>query len=254
MAIGAGLALTLTACSGDDDTAGTTAPPAPSTTEASTGGTEPGGTPAMQPASIAFDAQDSDGTTITVASVDLPAAGFIAVHSDGGGSPGPVIGTSRLLPPGERTDILVELDTPLTGDTTLFPMIHIDTNGNGVYEFGSVDGVDTPGLTEAGEVAVVGGAVTFTGGSADGAAPAAGNTITIADFSFSGITEVPLGTTVVVTNTDPSPHTWTAQDGTFDSGSLSQGDTFEFTFDTVGEFAFACNFHPSMTGTITVTG
>ena len=94
-----------------------------------------------------------------------------------------------------------------------------------------------------------------TSGTEPGAAaPAAGNTITIADFSFSGVTEVPVGTTVVVTNTDPSSHTWTAGDGTFDSGSLSQGDTFEFTFDTVGEFAFACNFHPSMTGTITVTG
>ena len=254
IALVAGLALTLTACSGDDDTVSTTTP----TTEASTGGTQPGGIPAMQPSSIAFDAQASDGTTITVASVDLPAAGFIAVHSDGGGSPGAVIGTSRLLPPGETFDIVVELDTPLTADTTLFPMVHIDTNGNGAYEFGSVDGVDGPGLTADGEVAVVSAAVTVNGGSGtetdEGAAPASGDTITIANFAFDGVTEVALGTTVTVTNTDASPHTWSSEDGTFDSGSISPGDTFEFTFDTAGEFAYFCNFHPSMTGTITVTG
>ena len=29
--------------------------------------------------------------------------------------------------------------------------------------------------------------------------------------------------------------------------------TFEFTFTEAGTFAFHCNVHPSMTGTITVT-
>jgi len=91
-------------------------------------------------------------------------------------------------------------------------------------------------------------------GNADDAAPVGGDTITIADFAFTGVTEIPVGTTVVVTNSDPTPHTFTAEDGTFDSGSLAAGETFEFTFDTPGEFAYFCNFHPSMTGTITVTG
>ena len=86
----------------------------------------------------------------------------------------------------------------------------------------------------------------------DGAA-ADGDTITIADFSFSGVTEVTVGTTVVVMNTDAAPHTWSADDGTFDSGAIAPGETFEFTFTDVGEFAYFCNFHPSMTGTIVVT-
>ncbi len=249
VALGAGLALTLAACGGDDDTASTTAPTTSPTTEAPTGATEP----AMEPSSITFDAQESDGTTVTVARVDLPAAGFIAVHSDGGGSPGPVIGTSELLSPGESTDVAITLDSPLDGDTSLYPMAHIDTNSNGVYEFGSVDGVDGPGLTADGDVAVVSAAVTVAAGSGDGAAPVDGDTITIADFTFNGVTEVAVGTTVVVTNTDSAPHTWTAEDGTFDSGSLGEGETFEFTFDTAGEFAYFCNFHPSMTGSITVT-
>ncbi len=207
--------------------------------------------PAMQPASITFDAQISDGTTITVANVELPAAGFIAVHSDGGGSPGPVIGVSDLLPAGASSDVSIMLAEPLTADSTVFPMVHIDTNTNGVYEFGTVDGADGPGVTADGDVAVVGGAVTVTGGD-EGAS--GDNTITIADFAFTGVTEVPVGTTVVVTNTDASPHTWTSEDGTFDSSAIAPGDSFEFTFTEAGEFAYFCNFHPSMTGTIVVTG
>lgn len=255
IALCAGLAVALAACGGDNVADNTAQPStAPTTTAAQD-------SPAMQPSSITFAAQDSDGATISIASVELPAPGFVAVHADGGGSPGAVIGSSDLLAAGESTDVVVPLDTPLDGDTTVYPMIHIDTNDNGLYEFGEVQGVDGPGLTTDGEVAVTSAAVTVAGGSASGGTsaddtgPTAGDdTITIADFAFSGVTEVAVGTTIVVTNTDSAVHTFTAEDGTFDSGSLRKGDTFEFTFDTPGEFAYFCNFHPSMTGTITVTG
>jgi plastocyanin len=43
-------------------------------------------------------------------------------------------------------------------------------------------------------------------------------------------------------------------DLTFRSDSLDQGSTFDFTFDTPGEFAYVCGIHPQMSGTITVTG
>lgn len=78
--------------------------------------------------------------------------------------------------------------------------------------------------------------------------------IAIADFAFVGDQQVPAGGRVVVTNTDGASHTWTAVDGLFDSGTLAEGDSFEFTFDEPGTFEYRCNFHPSMTGTITVTG
>lgn len=85
-------------------------------------------------------------------------------------------------------------------------------------------------------------------------APATGGAaITIAGFAFSGATEVAVGTTVTVTNDDSATHTWTSEDGTFDSGSIAPGESFEFTFDTAGTFAYHCNFHASMQGTITVT-
>ena len=87
------------------------------------------------------------------------------------------------------------------------------------------------------------------------AAPEVGETeIVIADFAFTGVQEVPVGTTIVVTNADAATHTFTAVDGSFDSGALAQGDTFEVTFTDAGEFEYVCNFHPSMTGTIVVTG
>lgn len=266
LALGAGVALTLAACGGGDaaDDTANTASSAPSS--------DPATEPATAPAAIAADDQESNGVSIVIARVDLPAAGFIAVHIDDGGSPGPVIGVSDLLTEGTTNDVTVTLDEPLAADATVYPMAHIDTNGNGIYEFGTVSGVDGPGVTADGDVAVVpvniGVAASDpadTEGSADAESDAetdaetdagadAGNVITISDFSFDGVAEVPIGTTVVVTNTDPSPHTWSAEDGTFDSGALSEGDTFEFTFTEAGEFAYFCNFHPSMTGTIVVTG
>ena len=78
--------------------------------------------------------------------------------------------------------------------------------------------------------------------------------IVIADFAFVGDQEVPVGERVVVTNTDGASHTWTAVDGSFDSGTLAEGDSFEFTFDEPGMFEFFCAIHPSMVGAITVSG
>ena len=122
---------------------------------------EDGDGPATMPASITADAQDSDGTTVVVASITLPAPGFIAVHGDGGGSPGPVIGHSDLLPEGESTEVSITLDTPLAETGDVYPMAHIDINDNGVYEFNPPEEtVDAPALTEAGDVAVVPATVT----------------------------------------------------------------------------------------------
>ena len=65
---------------------------------------------------------------------------------------------------------------------------------------------------------------------------------------------ISVGTTVIWTNREAIPHTVTADDGSFDSGTLNQGETFEFTFDTVGTFDYVCAIHPSMQGSVVVTG
>ena len=84
-------------------------------------------------------------------------------------------------------------------------------------------------------------------------AAGAGAEIVISGFAFSEDLTVPVGTTVVIRNEDSAPHTFSADDGSFDSGSIDGGGTFEFTFTEAGTFAFHCNVHPAMTGTITVT-
>ncbi len=108
-------------------------------------------------------------------------------------------------------------------------------------------------------LAACGGDDNGDAGSAGGAggvattAPAASATITIDGFAFSGVTEVPAGTVLTVINNDTAPHTFTAEDGSFDSGSLNPEDAFQITLDTPGTYTYFCAFHPSMTGTITVT-
>ncbi len=91
------------------------------------------------------------------------------------------------------------------------------------------------------------------GGSSGGGSTASGTEVTIAGFAFSPATLiVAVGDTVTWTNTDTAVHTVTADDGSFDSGSLGTGGTFTHTFDTAGSYAYHCTIHPGMTATIVV--
>jgi plastocyanin/sugar lactone lactonase YvrE len=77
--------------------------------------------------------------------------------------------------------------------------------------------------------------------------------IEIKNFAFnqSSVT-VPVGTTVTWTNHDTASHTVTAAGGAFDSGNLSPGQSYSFTLEQTGSFAYACNYHPNMQGTVVV--
>lgn len=79
-------------------------------------------------------------------------------------------------------------------------------------------------------------------------------TITIENFTFSQPDELAVGGTVTVTNDDSTTHTWTSDDDVFNSNGIDPGDSFEFTFDAAGTYTFFCSIHPSMTGSITVSG
>ncbi len=112
-------------------------------------------TPQRTPSALQANDQDSDGASIVIASVTLPAAGFVAIHSDVDGAPGPVIGVSDLLPAGESADVIVTLMDALSGSVTVWPMVHIDLDDDGVYTFQPPDNaIDLPGLTADGSVAV----------------------------------------------------------------------------------------------------
>ena len=84
-------------------------------------------------------------------------------------------------------------------------------------------------------------------------APSAANQVRIQDFSFTPPTfSVSVGTRVSWTNGGPSNHTVTANDGSFDSGTIQRNGSFSFTFTKAGTFAYHCSLHPTMTATITV--
>jgi plastocyanin len=85
------------------------------------------------------------------------------------------------------------------------------------------------------------------------AAPASAGAVTIMGFAFKPATlDVAVGTTVTWTNQDSVGHTVTADDGSFDSGTVNGGATFSQVFSTAGTFAYHCKIHSSMHGTITV--
>jgi len=66
---------------------------------------------------------------------------------------------------------------------------------------------------------------------------------------------VAVGGTVTWLNTDSTTHTVTSDTGdavAFDSGALTTGGVFRFTFMQAGTYPYHCTPHPQMTGTIVV--
>ena len=80
------------------------------------------------------------------------------------------------------------------------------------------------------------------------------SSVTISNFSFnpSSLT-VKKGTMVTWTNQDPTLHTVTGDNGGPSSQKIPQGTSYDYTFNTVGNFIYHCSIHPSMTGVVTVT-
>ena len=63
---------------------------------------------------------------------------------------------------------------------------------------------------------------------------------------------VDLGQTVAFVNAHDDEHTATGSG--FDTGEIERGDVATVVLDTPGTFAYACQFHPIMTGSISVRG
>ena len=90
-----------------------------------------------------------------------------------------------------------------------------------------------------------------TGGGSNNSNP---NSISISGMAFPATTTVKLGSTVTWTNNDQVAHTVTSDDGvSFSSGSIDYGNSFSYKANTVGSFAYHCNFHSNMKATLVVT-
>lgn len=70
-------------------------------------------------------------------------------------------------------------------------------------------------------------------------------------FSPSTIT-VAVGTTVTWTNKDHVTHSVTSNTGMFESGDLTNGDIFKYTFSAAGSYDYHCRFHAGMIGKVIV--
>ncbi|CAN5308632.1 hypothetical protein BH20ACT24_BH20ACT24_08410 [soil metagenome] len=78
------------------------------------------------------------------------------------------------------------------------------------------------------------------------------------DFSPAQIT-IAVGESVTFANQGDRPHTATADDGSFDTGSVDPAASAAVTFDTAGTYPYYCQFHggpggDGMAGVISVTG
>ena len=80
-------------------------------------------------------------------------------------------------------------------------------------------------------------------GAAASAQPAPAS-VNVSGFTFlPGAVRVIAGQPVHWTNTSFAQHTITADDGSFDSGLMSAGDTFDMVFDLPGIYQYYCQLH-----------
>lgn len=118
-----------------------------STAASTTGASSSVATPAGATGTLTAADQSSDGKSVVVASVDLQAStqgGWIALHMDVDGKPGPVT-YEVAVPAGASSDITIPTPGGIaTG--AYWPMLHVDDHTIGTYEFPQVSGADLPAM------------------------------------------------------------------------------------------------------------
>lgn len=89
--------------------------------------------------------------------------------------------------------------------------------------------------------------------SASSAVESAETTVTIKDLTFSPASvSVPVGGTVTWVNNDDRDHAVRSADGLLDSGNISPGARWSFTFKQSGTVTYGCPYHPRMRGSVAV--
>jgi plastocyanin len=101
-------------------------------------------------------------------------------------------------------------------------------------------------------IAVLAVLITLNATSDDSSAGNAGGTaVSIKNFQFSpNPIAVKAGSALSVTNRDGTPHTFTADDKSFDTGDINGGVQATVKIGAPGKYAYHCDIHNYMTGTI----
>lgn len=101
----------------------------------------PAPTPVEEPSGPSVTVSDQavidDSITLTEVVSDGP--GWIVIHAQQDGAPGPVVGYAQVMD-GSNLDVVVNIDITVATET-LYAMLHTDAGEEGVYEF---PGDDTP--------------------------------------------------------------------------------------------------------------
>ena len=107
----------------------------------------------------------------------------------------------------------------------------------------------------AGIVVIVAGLTLALGAFPDSAdAKPKAPRVTIKNFKFSpSPLQVKVGSKITVKNADSTTHTFTANNGAFDTGEVESGTSASVTVEKPGSFAYHCEIHNSMKGTIKAT-
>jgi len=77
--------------------------------------------------------------------------------------------------------------------------------------------------------------------------------VAIADFAYDpDPVTIEEGGKVIWQNEDSVAHTATAEDGSFDTGSIAEGKIASEAFKQPGTYAYVCSIHPQMHGSVEV--
>lgn len=101
-------------------------------------------------------------------------------------------------------------------------------------------------FTAAPATALAGGGGTTDAGTCPGFAE--GSIVSMRDGCFTGVAHFAPNDTLTIRNDGLAPHTYTAVDGSFDTGVLASGETVELTGLATGVYRVYCTLHATPKG------
>ncbi|MCL7453230.1 MAG: plastocyanin/azurin family copper-binding protein, partial [Anaerolineae bacterium] len=194
--------------------------------------------------SVSVADQALTGSSVAIAEVTSDGPGWLVIHAQADGNPGPILGYSPVAD-GLNSNVRVELDLS-AATSTVYAMLHTDAGAVGTWEF--PEGPDLP-VTVDGQVVSPAFELQAQTGEAE---------VEMEDFQFNPkVLVIKAGTTVKWGNRDGVVHTTTSDTGVWDSGSLSEREEFSFTFTEPGLYPYYCIPHggpggQGMSGTVVV--